>query len=46
MKLGLVYRAFKRLEPDEWKLSCPVLRGRRRGQLLLCYPTVKEKIDK
>ena len=41
MKLGSLYqRAFKRLEPDDGKLSCPVLRGRRRWKLLLCYPTL------
>lgn len=39
MKPGLW--AFKRLEPDDGKLSRPVLRGRRRWQHLLCYPTLK-----
>ncbi len=39
MKLGLT-KAFKRLEPDDGKLSSPVLRGRRRWQHLFCYPTL------
>jgi hypothetical protein len=38
VKLGLT-KAFKRLEPDDGKLSSPVLRGRRRWQHLFCYPT-------
>jgi len=38
--LGLNNKAFKRLEPDEAKVSSPVLRGRRRWERLLCYPTL------
>ena len=40
MKLGLT-KAFKRIEPDDGKLSSPVLRGRRRWENLFCYPTIK-----
>lgn len=42
MKPGLTLKAFKRLEPYDRKLSRTVLRGRRRWQHLLCYPTLKK----
>lgn len=38
--LGLDQKALKRLEPDDAKVSSPVLRGRRRWRHLLCYPTL------
>ncbi len=38
--LGLNNKALKRLEPDDAKVSSPVLRGRRRWRHLLCYPTL------
>lgn len=41
MKLGLIKKAFKRLEPYDKKLSSTVLRGRRERQRSLCYPTLK-----
>lgn len=40
MKLGLSTKAFKRLEPYDAKVSRTVLRGRRKGRLFLCYPTI------
>ena len=40
VKLVLTKLGLKRLEPYDGKLSSTVLRGRRRWQLLLCYPTL------
>ena len=40
LKLVLNKLGFKRLEPCDGKLSSTVLRGRRRWQHLLCYPTL------
>ena len=42
--LGLTKKAFRRLEPDDGKLSSPVLRGRRERQRSLCYPTAKKRL--
>lgn len=36
----LVKKSLKRLEPDDKKLSSPVLRGRKKWQRFFCYPTL------
>ena len=40
LKLVLRKLGLKRLEPYDGKLSSTVLRGRRKWQHLLCYPTL------
>ena len=40
LKLVLNKLGFKRLEPYDGKLSSTVLRGRRKWQHFLCYPTL------
>jgi type-F conjugative transfer system pilin assembly protein TrbC len=40
LMLVSLIRSFKRLEPYDGKLSSTVLRGRRKWQHFLCYPTL------